>query len=208
MRHRILIMALMTGSCLMASQGLRLNGGVQAGFAVPVGDFADKEDNYGEYLGANNGIGLHVGGHFDLNFTDHHQLRLHLTGHSFASEKQDRIHDGAHANETRQNTFGVAQIGGDYVFNVSSPVRGGYFFGGVSINSVHATAEFSDSPDVDISQSGREGIRLGGGYNFNRVFSLEGQYNSVSVKSNGEDGFGFSSLSWVSVSAVFRFGRP
>ncbi len=209
MRQSLLILTLIAGSpCLMAAQGVRINGGAQVGLAAPTGDFADKEDSYGEYLGANNGLGFHAGGHLDFNFTVHHQLRLHATVHGFASEKQEYIHHGVHDGETRQNSFGVAQLGADYVFNVGTPSKGGYFLAGLSLNNVSHTAKYSDSGDVDISQSGREGIRIGGGYNFNRIFSLEGQLNSVSVQSGGDDGLGYSSLSWVSVTAVLRFGRP
>ena len=50
-------------------------------------------------------------------------------------------------------------------------------------------------------------VRGGGGYTFNRVFSLEGHLNSVSVEKTGADGLGMDSLTWLSVSAVFRFGR-
>ena len=95
MRSSILVLTLFVGSNLMA-QTVRINGGAQVGLASPLGDFADKENLSGDYLGANQGLGLHV----------------------------------------------------------------------------------------------------------------ESQLNSVSVEAGGREGLGFDALTWISVTAVFRFGRP
>jgi len=148
-------------------------------------------------------IGLHFGGHLDLNFTRHHQLRLHATANGFASKEQEYNSYG----DTYQNTFSLAQLGGDYVYNFDSPTKGGYFLAGLNLNQVKATYKDSGYPDVEVSQSGRVGMRIGGGYNFNRAFSLEGHVNSVSVDKNGTDGLGFDAITWVTLSAVVRFGR-
>ena len=172
-----------------------------AGLNFPTGDFADKKTPYGDYLGANGGLGVHFGGHLDFNFTQNHQLRLILNANGFASKEQTIF------GNTQQNTFGVAQLGADYVFNLTSPSHGGYFFAGLNVKKVKATYELAGYPDVEANQSGRLGLRVGGGYTFNRVFSLEGHLNSVSVEKNGGDGMGMHALTWLSVSAVFRFGR-
>jgi hypothetical protein len=199
MRTLALPLLLLAGSSLLA-QSPTLNGGLQAGFNFPVGDFADKKEA-GYYVGANGGLGLHFGGHLDFNFTSNHQLRLILNANGFASKEQTIL------GNTQQNTFSVAQFGGDYVFNLDSPSRGGYFLVGLNVNKVKATYELAGFPDVEANQSGRMGVRVGGGYTFNRVFSLEGHLNSVSVEKTGADGLGMDSLTWLSVSAVFRFGR-
>jgi len=199
MRSLALPLLLLAGSGLLA-QSPTLNGGLQAGLNFPVGDFADKKDG-GYYVGANGGLGVHFGGHLDLNFTQHHQLRLILNANGFASKEQTLF------GSTQQNTFGVAQLGADYVFNATSPVQGGYFLVGLNVNKVKATYELAGYPDVEANQSGRLGLRVGGGYTFNRIFSLEGHLNSVSVEKNGVDGLGMDALTWLSVSAVFRFGR-
>lgn len=193
--------ALLLAANSLVAQSTALNGGLHAGLGIPTGDFADKKDVYGANLGANDGIGLHFGGHLDFNFTPHHQLRVHLTSNGFASKEETIF------GFTQQNTFGVAQLGADYVFNATSPIRGGYFLAGLSVNKVKATYETAGLPDYDIDQSGRLGLRVGGGYTFNRVFSLEGHLNSVSVEKSGADGLGFDAITWLSVSAVFRFGR-
>ncbi len=206
MRKTCLILSLLAATSLMA-QSVRTNGGLQVGFSIPTGDFADKKTNGGEYLGANEGTGIHFGGHFDFNFTPHHQLRLILNSNGFASKKQD-IYFGGLYEGTRQNTFGVAQFGADYVFNATSPSRGGYFLAGLNINRVKGTAEFSQAPDAEITQSGRIGVRIGGGYTFNRLFSLEAHINSVAMDKSGPDGVGYDAITWLAVSAVFRFGRP
>jgi len=206
MRQPFLLLALTAGTCLMG-QGVRINGGAQVGVAAPTGDFATKETWQGDYLGANGGFGLHFGGHLDLNFNAHHQLRLHGTVHGFASSEQNIYSSNGYYDGTLQNGFGVAQAGGDYVYNLVSPSKGLYFLAGLNLNKVTLTAKYSDFEDLDISQSGRVGLRIGAGYTFNRVFSLEGQINSISVEANGRDGFGYNDISWVSVSAVFRFGR-
>lgn len=201
MRASSLLLALVAASGLMA-QGVRLNGGLQTGLSLPTGDFADKKDVNGYYDGANRGLGLHFGGHLDLNFNQHHQMRLILNVNGFASDEQTIYGD------KNQNSFGITQLGADYVFNATSPSRGGYFLVGLNINRVKAKYELTGYPDYESNQSGRLGFRIGGGYTFNRVFSLEGHANSVSVEKSGSDPMFMDSLTWVTVSAVFRFGRP
>lgn len=205
MKRKVLALLVAAGSGLMA-QSVTLNGGLQAGLAIPTGDFADKKTPSGDYLGANEGLGLHFGGHLDFNFTPHHQLRLALNAYGFASKEQDTYAGGLY-DGTRQNGFGIAQLGADYVFNARSPYQGGYFLVGLNVNRVKAKADYSYYPDPEVTQSGRMGLRIGGGYTFNRLFSLEGHLNSVSVEKDGPDGLGYDSVTWLAVSAVFRFGR-
>lgn len=207
MRHSLLILALIAGSSAMA-QGVRINGGLQVGLALPTGDFATKESASGLYMGANDGLGLHFGGHLDFNFNRNHQLRLHGDAHGFASKEQKIYQPGYYYNDTHQNSFGIAQFGGDYVFNLESPSKGFYFLAGLSLNRVTWTIKDSGYPDESVTQSGCAGFRIGAGYTINRIVSLEGQLNSVSVDAHGPEGFGYDALTWVSFTAVFRFGRP
>ncbi|MBI3129846.1 MAG: outer membrane beta-barrel protein [Acidobacteria bacterium] len=204
MKKMILVLLCLSTTGLAAQT--RINGGIQAGLNAPTGDFADKRDGNGDYMGVHDGLGVHFGGHLDFNFNPHSQLRLHLTVNGFAGKEQD-IYTGGIYDGTRQNGFSVTQIGGDYVHNFTSPILGGYFLAGASLNGVKATYKFSNYPDPDASQSGKLGIRIGGGYTFNRRFSLEGHIDHVGVDKSGPDGFGFDALTWVTVSAVFRFGR-
>ena len=206
MRHSLVILTLLAGTNLVA-QGVRINGGAQVGLALPTGDFATKELPDGTLLGANDGLGLHFGGHLDLNFNPHHQLRLHGTVHGFASKEQ-KFYTGYGSYDTHQNGFGVLQFGGDYVFNVTSPSKGAYFLAGLTINQITKTQKDSGYPDLTFTQSGCGGVRFGAGYTINRIISLEGTVNSVSVDAYGHDGFGFDTLTWVSFTAAFRFGRP
>jgi len=206
MHLRHLSLALLATTGLMA-QGLRTNWGLQAGLSFPTGDFADKKDRNGDNLGAHEGGGLHFGGHFDFNFTHNHQLRLMLDATAIAGKKQDIYRDGLY-DGTRQNIFGVGQLGADYVFNATSPSRGGYFLVGLNVNRVKGLAEYSLHPSSNVTQSCRPGFRVGGGYTFNRIFSVEGHVNSVSVEKSGQDGLGYDAIHWLAVSAVFRFGRP
>jgi hypothetical protein len=204
MKKAILALVCLSATGLVAQT--RINGGLQTGLNFPTGDFADKRDGNGDYMGVHEGLGIHFGGHLDLNFTPHNQLRLHVTVNGFAGKEQD-IYTGGGYDGTRQNGFGVVQFGADYVHNFTHPNRGGYFLAGASLNQVKATYKFSNYPDPDASQSGRLGLRVGGGYTFNRLFSLEGHLDSVRVDKGGPDGFGFDALNWVTISAVFRFGR-
>ncbi|MFZ1615629.1 MAG: hypothetical protein WAT51_15750, partial [Holophaga sp.] len=190
------------------AQDVRINGGLQVGLALPTGDFATKESSSGLIMGANDGLGLHFGGHLDFNFNRHHQLRLHGDAHGFASKEQKIYLPGNYYSDTYQNAFGIAQFGGDYVFNMESPSKGFYFLAGLSLNRVTKTVKDSRFGDEDFTQSGCMGVRIGAGYTINRIVSLEGQINSVSVDAKGVDGFGLDSLTWVSFTAVFRFGRP
>jgi len=203
MRTTTLALCILAASSL-AAQAVRINGGVQVGLGLPTGDFADKKDINGDYLGANDGLGIHFGGHLDLNFTQHHQLRLIANINGFASKKQD-IYTGGYYDGTQQNSFGIAQIGADYVYNAGSPSHGGYFLAGLNLNQVKVKYEFSNYIDSEVTKSGRVGFRVGGGYNFTRIFSLEGHLNSVSVDKSE---MGYDAITWLSVSAVFRFGRP
>ena len=189
----------------LAAQSVPVNGGLQVGLNFPTGDFADKKTPAGIYLGANDGLGLHFGGHLDFNFT-HHQLRLIANANGFASKEQN-TYSGGFFDGTRQNNFGVAQFGADYVYNAVSPSRGGYFLVGLNLNRVQAKADYSNHIDTEITQSGKVGFRVGGGYSFNRLFSLEGHLNSVAVDKSGADGLGYDAITWLAVSAVFRFGR-
>ncbi len=204
MKKAILLLACLSTTGLLAQT--RINGGMQAGLNAPTGDFADKRDSLGDYMGAHEGLGFHFGGHLDFNYTQHSQLRLHLTVNGFAGKEQD-IYTGASYDGTRQNAFSVLQFGGDYVHNFESPNRGGYFLAGASLNQIKAKYTFSNYPDPEASQSGKVGVRIGGGYTFNRRFSLEGHIDSVAVDKTGPDGLGFDAITWVTVSAVFRFGR-
>lgn len=183
----------------LAAQHYPVTGGVQVGLSLPVGDFADTRDASGAYLGANEGSGLHLGGHLDFSPALHHQLRLVLNVHGFASREQDLYGPGGYQG-TRQNTFSVTQLGADYVYLLGAPDRGAYVLAGVSVNQVKAKADFSLYADTESTESGRFGARIGGGYAFNRAFSLEGHANRVSSD------LGFGALTWVGVSAVFRFG--
>ncbi|HEX9009925.1 MAG TPA: hypothetical protein VF804_06120 [Holophagaceae bacterium] len=198
MRMSGLILSLLACSGLMA-QRFPVTGGLQVGLGIPVGGFADKRDPSGAYLGANEGGGVHFGGHLDFSFALHHQIRLVANVNGFASREQDLYGAGSYQG-TRQNAFSVAQLGADYVCNLRSPSMGAYVLAGVSLNRVKAKADFSRYADTETTQSGRFGARIGGGYTFNQVFSLEGHLNRVSVD------LGYDALTWVGVSAVFRFG--
>jgi hypothetical protein len=184
----------------------RLNGGIQTGLMAPTGDFADKKDGYGHYLGAHEGVGVHFGGHLDLNFTPNHQLRFHLDALGFAGKEQDIYVGGLYAG-TRKNGFGIGQLGGDYVYNFTDLSRGGYFLAGMNLNRIKAKAEFSQFPDAEVTQSGKVGFRIGGGYTFNRLLSLEGHLNSIVVDKDGPDGLGYDALTFLGVSVVFCFGH-
>lgn len=201
-----LIIALTCLSATGLAAQTRVNGGLQTGLMLPTGDFSDKKDGNGDYLGAKDGLGLHFGGHLDLNFNPHSQVRFHITVNAFAGKEQD-IYTAGIYDGTRQNTFSIVQFGGDYVHNFTSPSRGGYFLAGASLNQVKAKATYTYYNDAESTQSGRLGVRIGGGYTFNRVFSLEGSLNHVAVDKSGPDGLGFDAITWIGCSAVFRFGR-
>lgn len=198
-----LLLPLLFTPCLFA-QSPDVSGGLTVGLSFPTGDFATAKLGNGDYAGANNGLGAQLGGNLYLTFDRHHQLRFHATLNSFSSEEQD-IYDNYGYAGTLQNNFNIFQIGGDYIYHFERPTRGGYILAGLSLNRIRAESDYTDYPDWSATQSGRAGFRIGGGYHFNRIFSLEGQYNCVSVNKDGSDGFGMSSISWISVNAVLHF---
>jgi hypothetical protein len=191
MRHRIALSLALLGLPLAAQD---ITGGLQTGLSLPVGDLKDK-DGYG----TNQFFGAHVGGHLDFNLNSHHQVRAQLTYHNFPGS-------GWGGNNDFTNDYKILQVGADWVYNFQNPNQGWYTIAGASLNSVKNDWDgggFSGSA----SQSGKLGLRGGGGYTFNRMFSLEGTLNQVFVDKNGSDGVGFDTATWAQVSAVFRFGR-
>ena len=189
MRRTFALAVALTGVSLSA-QGI--NGGVFTGLSLPVGDLQNKSD-----YGTNQIFGAHVGGHLDFTLTPHHEIRAQLSYHNLPGSSWG---DGA------QNDFKILQVGADWVYHFQNPNQGWYTIAGASINSIKD--DFSGYfYSGSASQSGKIGVRGGGGYTFNRMFSLEGTLNQILVDKNGSDGLGFDTATWVQVSAVFRFGR-
>lgn len=196
MRHRLALALALAGLPLAAQD---ITGGLQTGLSLPVGDLKDKSG-----LGTNQFFGAHIGGHLDFNITPHHQVRAQLTYHNLPGSGWGGFVDA-------QNDYTLLQVGADWVYNFQSPNQGWYTIAGATVNSIKDEWEFTTGSGVRMSgsssQSGRFGVRGGGGYTFNRMFSLEGTLNQAFVDKNGSDGFGFDTATWVQVSAVFRFGR-
>lgn len=178
----------------LQAQPFALNGGLQVGFNHLTGDAQDLRD-----VGTHREGGGHFGGHLDFNFTRHHQLRAHITGYEWTGNRWGGYWDP-------RNDLGVLQVGAEWVYNFGLPNRGAYFLVGGSINRVRSEYDALGYAST-VTQDGRPGFRVGGGYNFNRWFSLEGSSSRVSVDKYGADGLGYDELTWFSVSAVFRFGR-
>jgi hypothetical protein len=189
MRTPLTLALLLTAASLSAQD---INGGLQTGLSLPVGDLHDKDS-----FGTNQFFGAHIGGHLDFNITQNHQVRAQITYHSFP---------GSRWSSDVKNDYSNLQIGADWVYNFQNPSSGWYVLAGANINNMKVEYNF---PGVSgsASQSGKFGIRGGGGFTFTKAFSLEGSLNQVSVEKYGSDGFGFDTATWLQVSAVFRFGR-
>ena len=173
-----------------------INGGVFTGLSLPVGDLQNKSG-----YGTNQFLGTHVGGHLDFTLTPHHEVRAQLSYHSLPGS------DWATGFGTAiQNDFKILQVGADWVYHFQNPSQGWYTVAGASINSIKDEYSFPGGSGSS-TQSGRFGVRGGGGYTFNKLFSVEGTLNQIFVDQNGSNGFGFDTATWVQVSAVFRFGR-
>lgn len=187
-----LFLALALAGTALSSQSI--TGGLHTGLSLPVGDLKDRTD-----WGTNQFFGAHVGGHLDFNITGHHQVRAHLTFQNFPGSGWGGVRN-------YKNDFTVLQGGADWVYSFQSPDRGWYTIAGATLNSLKNSWD-ANGGSGSASQSGRVGVRGGGGYTFNRMFSLEGTLNQVAVDKNTSDGFGFDSATWIQASAVFRFGR-
>jgi outer membrane protease len=196
MRFSLALTLALTGALLPAQD---ITGGLHTGLSLPVGDLKDKSD-----FGTNQFFGAHVGGHLDFNLTSHHQVRAQLTFQDFP---------GSHWSGATgyQNDFRMLQAGADWVYHFQNPNQGWYTIAGATVNSLKDDWEYTNGAGRRISssasQSGQVGVRGGGGFTFNRMFSLEGTLNQVFVSKGGSDGFGFDTATWVQASAVFRFGR-
>jgi hypothetical protein len=179
----------------MALSAQDITGGVYTGLSLPVGDLHDKSG-----YGTNQFFGAHVGGHLDFTLTPNHEIRAQLSYHNLPGSDWGSDYGGA------QNDFKILQVGADWVYHFQNSRTGWYTIAGASINSVkddYSGYGYSGSA----SQSGKLGVRGGGGYTFNKTFSLEGTLNQIFVDKGGSDGFGFDTATWAQVSAVFRFGR-
>ena len=87
MRKTTFVLAMVAATALGA-QSAPINGGLQVGLSLPTGDFADQKASDGTFLGANEGAGIHLGGHIDFNLSRHHQIRLVANANGFASKEQ------------------------------------------------------------------------------------------------------------------------
>ena len=193
MDKSLLIMTLCFSATTLFAQ-TKLDGGLHTGISSPVGDLKDKDN-----MGTNQLFGAHVGGHLDFLLSPHHQIRGGITYHLMPGSRFS-------GGPQYKNEFKNLQVGADWVYNFTSPHTGGYFLAGASLNNLRV--DFDGIPGSGSSnQSGRLGVRVGGGFNFSPRFSLEGSLNQVSVDKFGRDGFGFDTASWVQVSAVFRLAR-
>ncbi|HJU84286.1 MAG TPA: hypothetical protein VJ600_08745 [Holophagaceae bacterium] len=198
MRKLITSGVLALAAAALSAQGVDINGGLHTGLSLPMGDLHDKTD-----LGTNQFFGAHIGGHIDFNITPHHQVRGHLTYNRFPGS-------GWGGPDDWKNDYSNFQVGADWVYNFEAPDRGWYTIAGASVNSFKDDYEHNTGVgrlSGTASQSGKLGVRGGGGYTFTKNFSLEGTLNQVFVDKWGGDGFGYDTATWVAVSAVFRFGR-
>jgi|ERR1035438_6896153 hypothetical protein len=159
-----------------------------------MGDLKDKSD-----FGTNQFFGAHVGGHLDFTITPHHEVRAHVTYERFPGS-------GWGGPKDFSNEYTALQAGADWVYHFQGPRTGWYTVAGASLNSIKASVD-SNFGSLSASQSGKFGVRGGGGFAFTPNFSLEGTLNQIFVDKNGSDGFGFDTATWAQVSAVFRFGR-
>jgi len=195
MRH-LLAATLAFTSLAMSAQDI--NGGVYTGLNLPVGDLKDKSG-----FGTNQFFGAHVGGHLDFTLTPHHEVRGQVTLQKFPGSGWGGISDS-------KNEYTALQVGADWVYHFQGPHQGWYTVAGASLSSIKDDYEFNTGGgrlSGSASQSGKLGVRGGGGFTFNRNFSLEGTLNQIFVDKNGSDGFGFDTATWAQVSAVFRFGH-
>lgn len=197
MRSHVALTLALLGLPLAAQD---ITGGLQTGLSLPVGDLKDKSG-----AGTNQFFGAHIGGHIDFNLTPRHQVRGQLTYYNFPGSGW-----GGGYGDIR-NDLKVLQVGADWVYHFQSPSQGWYTIAGASINNVKDDYEFTTGGGLRVSgsasQSGKLGVRGGGGFTFNKMFSLEGTLNQVFVDKNGSDGLGYDTATWAQVSAVFRFGR-
>ncbi len=193
MRTLIALALTLAAPAALHAQRVDIRGGVYTGASLPVGDLHDKDG-----AGTNNFFGAHVGGHLDFNLTPQHQVRGHITFIGMPGSEWDDYAD--HTND-----ISMLQVGADWVYHFQGQNRGWYSVAGASLNRVRNDWD-NDLVDGSATQSGKLGVRGGAGYIFNRLFALEGTLNQVSVKKSGSEGLGFSTATWLQVSAVFRFG--
>lgn len=194
--RRTLVLALALSGIALSAQDI--TGGVYTGLSLPVGDLKDKSG-----LGTDQFFGAHVGGHLDFLITPHHEVRAQVTYVTFPGS-------GWGGPDDPKNDYSALQVGADWVYHFDTRRSGWYTVAGASLNSIKDDYEFNAGGfriSGSASQSGKLGVRGGGGYTFTPTFSLEGTLNQIFTDKGGSDGFGFDTATWIQVSAVFRFGR-
>jgi len=195
MRRTFALSLALAGATLSAQD---ITGGLFTGLSLPVGDLKDQ----GSY-GTNQVLGIHIAGHLDFNITPHHQVRGQITFQNLPGS-------GWGGPADPKNSYTALQAGADWIYHFQNPRKGWYTLAGASLNSIKNDYSYSGSGlrySGTARQNGKVGVRGGGGYTFNKSFSLEGTLNQIFVDQNGADGFGFDTATWAQVSAVFRFGR-
>lgn len=190
------ILTLSLAATGLHAQKVEVRGGVLAGLSSPIGDLNNKH-NYG----TNSMLGINVGGHLDIHFNRHHQLRPHLTYTHMPGSEWSNV------GPDFKNKFSTMQLGADWVYSFDHPDRGLYSVLGLSFAQIKREIEVNGFSAGTYTQSGKLALRGGLGYSFSPLFGLEGHVNQAQVTTGGNDGFGFDTATWMQVSAVWRFGK-
>lgn len=203
--RRFLVLPLLLAGGALSAQGLTW--GLYTGASLPIGDLKDKT-NYG----TNQMLGAHVGGLLNIALPLPKQsIRAHLSLQILPGSAWGGLSNPQHSYE-------VFQGGADWMFHFQQVGTGWYVHAGATINNIKDKWEYTvtGGPNAGVrltgnnNQSGKFGLRGGGGYYFSPTFSVEGTLNQVSGERfspwNDPAG-GFGSVNWVQASAVWRFGR-
>lgn len=186
-----------------------VTGGILGGLSFPLGELRTKED-----LGTNRFAGFNLGGHLDINFTTHQQVRGTLIYTKFLPGEWEHTYTTCfphYVDVTVRNGFTITQLGADWVYNFTNYQHGWYTVLGLNAAHLQASRKITRKVDgfkgfshTDTSSNDAIGLKGGVGFNFDPHLSLEGTLNHVSTNS---DLLPFRDIeaNWLQTSLVIRF---
>jgi hypothetical protein len=184
--------------------------GITGGLSLPTGDFQNKDG-----CGTNNAGGFNIGVQISKELDKHNELRGNISYHKYGSSDWNYGFDyyGYSVNAALTNKFENFQVGLDWLYHFNSCDEGFYTILGLNVNrvtckwdgSVTATG-YGETYDLGSASGSYNdtgiGLKIGGGYAFNRNIALEATYNVASIS---KDKFGFDQASWAGIGLVVKF---
>lgn len=206
MKIKYLIMAFVISQKLFGGD---FSGGLFIGKPFAIGPV--KND---ELIGVNNQRSGLIGARLEYVLSKNNELALNFDSHHFGVGEKNPIQLGIPLTDTSFSSeweaFGLTAEWKHFFDNKLNSLVGL----GVSAVDMNATmwsrptsgGQWSGST-TRLKQSACPSFKVGVGYYFTRMLHADVAYNYISVKKNGEDGFGLSSITSIDLIVGITWGR-